>query len=177
MRKVDNCSRSRSQQHFKMLMNVCPDGTTWTSEHFVTKLGMVMQHHEPECHTEKLVHCLQCEGHSESLFKKVLNPPGISTLSCKLLVSFYYILLTADSLANLVWLYINISDVSYEKNLVWWYIIVNLSIVQKDWFAIFRVKVTARARKIKIWQFLQYLLNCWSFCHQTWFDGTLFNLL
>ena len=26
---------------------------------------------------------------------------------------------------------------------------------------------------IKIWQCLVYLLNCWSFCYQTWFDSTL----
>ena len=26
---------------------------------------------------------------------------------------------------------------------------------------------------IKMWQFLLYLLNCWSFCCQTWFDSTL----
>ena len=44
---------------------------------------------------------------------------------------------------------------------------------KKKLFAIFKVKVTARTHTIKIWQFLQYLLNCWSFCNQTWFDSTL----
>ena len=28
------CSISRSQQRFKMLVNVCPDGIFWTTEHF-----------------------------------------------------------------------------------------------------------------------------------------------
>ena len=44
---------------------------------------------------------------------------------------------------------------------------------KKKEFAIFKDKVTARALMIKIWQFLLYLLNCWSFCYKTWFDGTL----
>ena len=34
-------------------VNVCLDDIFWTAEHFVTKLGMVMQHDEPECHVEK----------------------------------------------------------------------------------------------------------------------------
>ena len=31
------------------------------------KLGMVVCYHEAECHAEKLVHHLQCQGHSEGL--------------------------------------------------------------------------------------------------------------
>ena len=34
--------------------------------------------------------------------------------------------------------------------------------MQKDWFAIFKVKVTVRTQMIKMWQFLLYLLNFWS---------------
>ena len=58
-------------------------------------------------------------------------------------------------------------------NVVLWCIIMSQSVMQKDWFAIFKVTVTARAHMIKIWQFLLYLLDCWSFCYQTWFDSTL----
>ena len=43
--------------------------------------------------------------------------------------------------------------------------------MQKNWFAVFSVKVTARAYIIKILLFLLYLLNCWSVCNQTWFDS------
>ena len=51
-------------------------------------------------------------------------------------------------------------------NLAFWCIIMNLSVMQKDWFAIFKVKIKARASyMIKIWQFLHHLLNCWSFCN------------
>ena len=43
------------------------------------------------------------------------------------------------------------------------------SVMQNIWFAIFKVRVISRAHMIKIWQFLVYLLNCWSFCYQIWF--------
>ena len=47
-----------------MLVNVCPDDIFSTTQHLVTKLGMIMQHHKPECHAEKLVQYVQCQGHS-----------------------------------------------------------------------------------------------------------------
>ena len=60
-----------------------------------------------------------------------------------------------------------------SPNFVFCYIIMSRSVTQKDLFAIFKVKVTARVHMIKIRQFLLYLLNCWSFFYQTWFDSTL----
>ena len=44
---------------------------------------MFMQHHEPECHTEKLVHCPQCQGHSEDLYNPNMTN---SSMSSRLLV-------------------------------------------------------------------------------------------
>ena len=35
---------------------------------FFTKLGMVVYYHEAMCHAKKLVHYLQCQGHSEGLY-------------------------------------------------------------------------------------------------------------
>ena len=61
-------SMSRSQRRFKILVNVCPDNIFWTTKHFVTKPGMVMQLHKPKCHAEKLVHLDQCQGHSKGLY-------------------------------------------------------------------------------------------------------------
>ena len=66
-----------------MLLNVCPDDIFWTTNHFDTKLGMVMQHHELECYAEKLVRCLQCQGHSEGLYNQTMT---ISALSSKQVV-------------------------------------------------------------------------------------------
>ena len=44
--------------------------------------------------------------------------------------------------------------------------------MQKNWFTVFNVKVTARAYIIKIWLYLLYLLNSWSVCNETSFDST-----
>ena len=63
------CSKSRSQQNFKMLMNVCRDDISSTAEPSVTKLGLV--HHGPEYHARRLVCCLQVQGHSEGLYNQI----------------------------------------------------------------------------------------------------------
>ena len=57
-------------------------------------------------------------------------------------------------------------------NLVWLCSIISQSVMQKNWFTVFNVKVIARAYVIKIWLFLLYLLKCWLVCNQTWFDST-----
>ena len=44
---------------------------------------MVMQHHKPECPAEKLIHCIQCQGHSEGLYNQNIT---ISVVSSELLV-------------------------------------------------------------------------------------------
>ena len=49
-----------------MLVNVCLGDIFLITEHFVTKFGMVMQHHEPDCHAEDFFfNHLQGQGHSE----------------------------------------------------------------------------------------------------------------
>ena len=58
------CSRSKSQQNFKMPVSVCPDDVFWITEPFTTKLGMVMHHYEPDCFSKRLLCCLQGQGHS-----------------------------------------------------------------------------------------------------------------
>ena len=70
-----------------MSVNVCPDVILRTTEHFVTKPGMVMQHQKPEWHAEKLVHFVQCQGHSEGLYNQNMT---IFIMSSKLLVYLYY---------------------------------------------------------------------------------------
>ena len=86
-------SRSRSQRRFKMLVNFCLDDIFWTTEHFVTKPGMVMQHHKPECHAEKFVHFVQCQGHSEGLYNQNQNT----------IISAVYSNLLVGLQPNLVW--------------------------------------------------------------------------
>ena len=52
--------------------------------HFVRQTCMVMQHHKPKCHAEKLVHCVQCQGDSEGLYNQSMT---ISVVSSELLVA------------------------------------------------------------------------------------------
>ena len=47
------------------------------------KIGIVVYHHEEMRHAEKLVHHLQCQGHSEGLYNQNMT---IFTISSKLLV-------------------------------------------------------------------------------------------
>ena len=62
---------------------VCPDDIFLTAQPFLTRLVIVMYYHEAVCHAEKLVHCLQCQGHSEGLYNRNMTIP---TISSKLLV-------------------------------------------------------------------------------------------
>ena len=66
-----------------MLVNVCPDDIFWTTEHIVTKPGMVMQRHKQECPAEKLGHFVQCQDRSEGLHDQNMT---ISIVSSELLV-------------------------------------------------------------------------------------------
>ena len=86
------CSRSRSQQRFKMLVNVCLDDVFWATEHFVIKLDMRMQHHKPECHAEKLVPYLHCHHGPEC---------GARRLVCSLQVQGYN-----EGSYNQIWLFL-----------------------------------------------------------------------
>ena len=80
--------RSRSQQRFKILVNVCPDDIFRTTEHFVTNLGMVMQHREPECHAERKKNCyLQGQSHSKGSCDQNMT---LSTISSELSIPCFF---------------------------------------------------------------------------------------
>ena len=177
---------------------MCLDDIFWITEHLVAKFDMVMQHHEPECHAGIKVCCcyVQGQGHSEGSYDQNMT---LSTVFSELvilwhpnLVWWYIIISQSDLWKKLDYCFVSWSrsqqrvkmlmfvqiisskapDILFP-NSVLWCITMSRSIMQKDWFTIFKVKVTARAHMIKIWQFLLYVLNFWSFCYQTWFDSTL----
>ena len=66
-----------------MLVNVCQDDLFRTTDHFVINLGMVMQHHVPECYAEKNVLYVQGQGHSKGLCDQNMS---ISNPSSELLI-------------------------------------------------------------------------------------------
>ena len=64
----------RSQQRFKMSVNVCLDNITWTTEPLVARLGMVVYHYERECHSE----CRFINSEAKVTWKqKVLHSPDL----------------------------------------------------------------------------------------------------
>ena len=179
------CSRSRTLQRFKMLVNVCPVS-------FVIKPGIVTQHHKLECHAEKLVHCVQHQGHSEGLCNQNMT---ISVVSSKMLVHLQPNCLIAQHLKMecLVkkpgWLHSR-SRSQWRFTMSRWYFLNYRTFCYQVWYvdaaswanvmgkfcfffvffiAVFKVKVTVRAHMIKIWLLLLYYLNCWflgKFCVQ-----------
>ena len=107
-----------------------------TADPFATKLSLIVHYHEPGCLMRKLDFCVQGQGHSK-----------ISKCS------WMFFQMIPSELLNLL-----------RPNLVWWCIIISQIVFQKDWFVVFKVKVTVKDRKSK-YDFLIYLLDCWSTCN------------
>ena len=138
-------SRSRSQQGLILWSKY--DSFYYiflTLDSLLTLLGLMIHHLKPECPVKKI---------------GLLHSGSRSQRRVQILM---FVQMISSKPPNILF-----------PNLVLWCIIMSQSVMQKDWFAISKVTVTARAHMIKIWQFLLYLLNCWSFCYQTWFDSTL----
>ena len=72
-------------------VQVRPDDISCTIQAFLTKLGMVVNYYEAECHEQKSVYNLQCQSHSEGLYTQNMIT---FTISSKLLVHLQ---------PNLVW--------------------------------------------------------------------------
>ena len=103
-------------------MNVSPDDVLWSTKHFVTKLGMVMHHHEPECDAKRLALCLQGQGHSKVIYYKSMT---VSTVSSDL-----FILLHPNSMVN------------HRKT---------GCPCEKNWITAFKVKVAIEAQNVSEW--------------------------
>ena len=53
-----------------------------------------------------------------------------------------------------------------QQNLVWWYIIISLSVLWKDWIAVFKLKVIANDYNVIEYLSVLYFLYHWSLCNQ-----------
>ena len=58
--KKKSCFKAKLQS-----ISYCPASIFWTTELFITTLGMLVHHYEPEYHVKKLVCCLHAQGHNE----------------------------------------------------------------------------------------------------------------
>ena len=98
----------------------------WTADPFATKLGLIVHYHKPECFMEKFDCCVQGQDHSK-------------ILKCQ----WMFVQIIISESPNLL-----------LPNLVWWCVIVNKIVFQKDWFAVFKVKVIVKDHIIRIWLYI-----------------------
>ena len=118
-------SRSRSQRGLILSKYYFDYYIFWTANSLATRRGLMIGYHKPERLVEKLDYCIQGQGHSDGS-------------KCRYLSRWYFLNRRPNILL---------------PNSVLWCIIMGWSVMQKDLFAIFKVKVTATALMIKIWQF------------------------
>ena len=100
----------------------------WTADPFATKLGLIVHYNKPECFMEKFDCCVQGQGHKFQNVRECLSR----------------------------WYFLN-RWTFLLPDLVWWCIIMSQIVFRKDWFAVFKVKVTVKDNIIKI-----SLFNMWS---------------
>ena len=84
---------------------------------------VIVHYHKPWCHMAKLDCCVLGQGHSK--ISKCL---------------WMFVQMIPPESLNLL-----------QQNLAWWCIIVSQIVFQKDWFAVFKVKITVKDHIIKIW--------------------------
>ena len=146
------------------------------AEPFVTKPSIERHHYKPERHMRKMGFYLQGQGHS--------NWISVHTIKYDY---FYYKFWTADfwgracacgvsckkvallySMSRSQWRFwtsVNVcpDNVSDRWNLVWWCIIISQRIIQKYYFAMFKVKPTiVSTRPSEILKLLQSKLVWWN---------------
>ena len=119
----------------------CLDDIFWTKEHFVTKPGMVMQHHKPECHAENWFTVFSVKVTARAYISKILL--------------FLLYLLNCWSVCNQIWFDSTASEagVSYLK----------------FWLLHSRSKSHRRLKMLVNVCLDNYLLNHRMICHQTWY--------
>ena len=97
-----------------------------------------MHHHELECCVKWFGCYFQGQGHSKGSYDQNMT---VSTVSSELLILLL-------------------------QNLVWWYIIISLSVSWRNWIAVFKVKVTAKLQNVNDC-LSRCLLNCQTLYYQT----------
>ena len=134
-------SRSRPQWSFRMLMNVCRDDIFWTTEHFITTgRAYVMK--------IWLLYYLNCWFLGNQTWSDDTSSEARLSYEKKWITA-YRVKITAKG-QNLMFVQMISSKPSniLFSNLVLWFFIMSQSVMQKDWFAVIKVKVTARTHMI-----------------------------
>ena len=155
-----------------MSVNVCPDDIFWIAEPFTTRLGMVMHHFEPDCLSKRLVCCLKIKVTVKYNVIKLwlFNMLSELLILFRLDLIWWYIIIRWIALWKdwiaLLWsrsrsqkrfripVNVHLNDISSATEpsvtkLGWWCNIMGQSIMQEDWFAVFKFRVTVRAHLIR----------------------------
>ena len=122
---------------------------------------MVLYYHEAKYHAEKLDRYLQGQGHSEGCWSVLLKK--------KKWIAAFKVTMTVQ----IVWMFVQMMSCESHNillpNFVWWCTIMGQSVMQEDWFTVFKFKVCclqvqghSEGSYNQLWLFLQYPLNCWS---------------
>ena len=140
------CSRSRSQQHFRMSVNACPD------DFFSESLNLLLPN---------LV--WWCIIMSQIVFQKDW-------------FSVFKVKVTVNNNVIKIWLFNILSEllILLQLHLVWWYIIIGWIVLWRlDFSVVVKVKVTEMVQNSRDCSSGQFLCSCWTFCNQTWYgDAT-----
>ena len=122
--KVQNVSDRLSGWYLLIYRTFCYQ-TYSSTEHFVTKLLMMMQHHEPEYHVEekKKACYLQGQSHSQDSYEQNMT---LSAIFSELLIL-------------------------RQPNLVRWYIIISHSVLWKNWITASKVKVAMKHQNVSVY--------------------------
>ena len=158
--------------------HLCPEDIFWTPKLYAVKLGMMVHHHNRECHAEKLGSCLQGQGHcgvKSSIINCFLpiSPECVNLLQPNLVFKVHHHTLeccvtTLDccfqsSSSRSQWVRVHIfmeclSGWYLLNHLIWLCVIMTRSVMRKGWVPIFKVRVTMQGQ-IQNYPFLPYLLN------------------
>ena len=131
-------SRSSSQKRFRIPVNFHLDDISSTAEPFVTKLGIVMHHHGPECHARRLVCCLPSSG---SQWRCIQSDMTFSIISVELVIFL-------------------------KPKFTGWYITTSWSVLWKNQIVVFKVKITVQVQNFIVSLCILCLLHYWSLCNR-----------
>ena len=129
---------------FKMLMNVCPHDIFWIAEPFTTKLGMEMI----------IMSQIVFQKDWLAVFKvKVTMKDHITRI-------WLSVFRTADPFAT-------------KRGLMAHHHKLDCLVKRLDCSVVVKVKITEKVQNYSECSSGQYLLNCWTFCNQTWYGDAL----
>ena len=158
----------------------------------------IVHYHKPECIMEKLDCCVQGQSHSKIskcqwMFVHMISSELLNLLLPNLV---WWCIIMSQIVCQKDWLAVFKVNVTVKNNImkIWLFFIciiwtadpfatklsfllqhhkVNCLVKRLGCTVVFQVKVTEKVKNSSECSSKQYLLNCWNFCHQTWYGDAL----